>query len=199
MPTTIHLVRHAHTGALGRVLAGRQPGWPLNEIGKQQAKGLAEILAAVPLRAVISAPLPRCRETAAAIAARHRLGVTIEEGFDEIDFGAWAGKTFPELNDDPQWIAWNRHRGLATPPGGESMVLAQGRALSALAALPDLWPNAEIAVVSHADVIKSMVLGLLGAPLDLMHRMVIHPASRCIVRLHPNDSEVLAVNLPLPV
>ncbi len=197
MPTTIHLVRHASTGALGRVLAGREPGWPLNEAGKQQARMLADLFAQHALRAVIAAPLPRCRETAATIAARHRLHVQVDEGFDEIDFGDWSGKTFAELHEDSRWHAWNRHRGLAVPPEGESMMRAQARALASLGALREAWPNAEVAVVSHADIIKAMVLGLLGAPLDLMHRMVIHPASRCIVRLHPNDSEVDGVNIPL--
>ncbi len=196
MATTVHLVRHASTGALGRVLAGRAPGWPLNDQGKQQARLLGDALAGAPLRAVIASPLPRAQETAAAIAQRHKLAVAIEEGFNEIDFGEWTGQAFGVLNDDPRWLAWNRHRGLASVPGGESMARAQARALASLGALREAWPNAEVAVVSHADVIKAMVLGLLGAPLDLMHRMVIHPASRCIVRLHATDSEVDGVNLP---
>lgn len=192
----MHLVRHASTGALGRVLAGREPGWPLNDAGKQQARVLADLFAPLPVRAIVAGPLPRAQETAAVIAAKHRLSVSIGEGFDEIDFGAWTGQPFSKLNEDARWLAWNRHRGLAAVPGGESMAQAQARALASLGALRETWPNAEVVVVSHADIIKAMVLGLLGAPLDLMHRMVIHPASRCIVRLHANDSEVDAVNLP---
>ena len=132
------------------------------------------------------------------IAARHGLTVGIESGFDEIDFGEWTGQSFAVLHEDPRWLTWNRHRGLAVPPGGESMVRAQARALASLVALREAWPNAEVAVVSHADVIKAIVLGLLGAPLDLMHRMVIHPASRSVVQLHATDSEVDAVNIALP-
>src|SRR6266702_1544 len=45
------------------------PGIPLDDRGREQARALAARLAPVPLDAIISSPLERCRQTADAIAA----------------------------------------------------------------------------------------------------------------------------------
>ncbi len=196
MAVTVHLVRHGCTAAIGHCLAGRAEGWPLNAAGLAEAERLADSLAHLPFAAIVASPMLRAQQTAASIAARGRASVATEAGFDEIDFGDWTGRAFAELHGDELWQAWNRHRGLAQIPGGETMALAQARALAALGRLRDGWPDAAVVVVSHADVIKAVLANVLGAPLDLMHRMAIDPASRSVVRLHAHDAEVLAVNLP---
>ena len=71
--TTLHLVRHAAHGLLGRVLAGRMPGVALTAEGTAQADALADALAGRPIRAVLSSPVQRAQATAAPIAARHGL------------------------------------------------------------------------------------------------------------------------------
>ena len=69
MPTVI-LLRHGRTSAnAGGVLAGWTPGVQLDETGETQVRAVAERLARVPLTAVISSPLERCRQTADAVAA----------------------------------------------------------------------------------------------------------------------------------
>ncbi len=196
MAVTVHLIRHGRTAALGQVLAGRAEGWPLSVEGVREIERLADGLAHASFAAIVASPMLRAQRTAAAIAARQGSGIVTDPGFDEIDFGDWTGRAFAELHADPLWQAWNRHRGLAQIPGGETMALAQGRALAALGRLREAWGAADVAVVSHADVIKSVLANVLGTPLDLMHRMVIDPASRSVVQLHEHDAEVLALNLP---
>ncbi len=196
MATTFHLVRHASYGALGQVLAGRAEGWALDEAGLDEAERLARGLAGRRLDAVVSSPIERARQTAAPVARACGLEVAIESGMAEIDFGEWTGRAFVELHADPLWRAWNMHRGVSPIPGGETMALAQARALAALTALRDRWPDGELVVVSHADVIKGVLASLLGSPLDLMHRMAIDPASRSVVRLFREEAQVLAINLP---
>ena len=193
---TVHLVRHGCTGALGSCLAGRAEGWPLNAVGLAEAERLADGLAHLPFAAIVASPSLRAQQTAAAIATHGTVPVTTEAGFDEIDFGDWTGRAFADLHSDPLWQVWNRHRGLAQIPGGETMAQAQARALAALGRLRDAWPDAAVVVVSHADVIKAVLGNVLGAPLELMHRMAIEPASRSVVRLHGHDAEVLGINLP---
>ena len=67
--TTVLLVRHGHTATTGHVLTGWTPGIPLDDRGRAQAAALAARLAPLPLNAIVSSPLERCLQTAAAIAA----------------------------------------------------------------------------------------------------------------------------------
>ncbi len=69
--TLVLLVRHGLTATTGTRLTGWTPGIPLDDRGRAQAAALAARLAAVPLDAIISSPLDRCRQTADAIAAAH--------------------------------------------------------------------------------------------------------------------------------
>lgn len=195
--TRILLIRHAEYDLLDRgILAGRMSGWGLNERGRAQSKALGKALAGRTLAAVVASPLERARETACSIAAPHRLEVQIEPGLDEVDFGQWSGRGIAELHHDPAWRAFNRFRGVAAPPAGETMLAVQARALTVLVELRDRFPNAEVAAVSHADVIKAVLAHALGMPLDLFQRLVIGPASRSILVLGGDFLRVERVNLP---
>lgn len=158
---------------------------------------LAKSLSGLPIGAVVASPLERARETAEAIAQPHCLPVTIEPGVNEIEFGEWTGSPFEALHAKPTWRAFNRFRGSACPPGGETMLDVQQRGVGALLRLRDLWLGKEVVVVSHGDPIKAILAHFLAIPLDLFHRIEIAPASRSIVRLFPDDVRIDAVNLPV--
>ncbi|MBC7802152.1 MAG: histidine phosphatase family protein [Gemmatimonadaceae bacterium] len=196
MATTLHLVRHAAHGLLGRVLAGRMPGVALSAEGEAQAGRLAQHLTGRPIRAVVSSPMLRAQQTAAPIAAAHGLPVVTDPGFDEIDFGDWMGLPFDVLDGRPDWQAWNAFRSTAVPPRGESMLAIQARALDAAEAFRRAHPDAEVVIVGHQDVLKALLAHWLGAPLDLFHRIEVAPASRSIVVLADDYVRVDGVNLP---
>ena len=63
---TVLLIRHGRTGANSDgTLAGRSPGVHLDDTGRDQAKAVADRVSALPLAALVTSPLVRCRETAA--------------------------------------------------------------------------------------------------------------------------------------
>jgi len=196
--TTFHLVRHASYDLLGRVIAGRAPGHSLNPKGRAEADALAVSLAGRPIAAVVSSPLQRARETAAPIAERHGLPVAIEGDLDEIDFGEWTGLPIRDLHASPEWRSFNTFRSTAPIPGGETMVMAQARALAAILRLRSRYPEAEVVVVSHGDVVKALLAHFLAVPLDLMRRIEIGPASRSGLVVEDSDARIIGVNLPLP-
>lgn len=196
MATVFHLVRHGSYSWLGRALAGRTPGLSLAPAGRDEAERVAATLAARGLAAVIASPRERTMETAAPIAASCGVAVTTDADLDEVDFGAWTGRGFANLADDPAWHAFNRLRGFAPVPGGEAMIAVQARAVAALLRWHAAYPQAEIALVSHGDVIKAMLLHALGAPLDMIHRIDIAPASRSVLALDRLGVQVRAINLP---
>lgn len=192
--TLVHLVRHGAHDLVGRVLAGRMPGVHLSADGRAQAERVAAALAVRPVAAVLSSPQPRAQDTASPIAARHGLAVEVEPGLDELDFGAWQGMSFVELEKRADWRAWNRARGLAGAPGGETMVQAQARALTVLQRARAAWPGREVVLSGHQDVLRAALLGVLGAPLDLFGRLALAPGGRAAVRLWDEHAELEALD-----
>ncbi len=163
---------------MGRVLYGRMPGVHLNEEGCRQARALGEALKArYKLDALISSPLDRARETARAIAAPQGLDVRIDEDLNELDFGDWMGKTFEELQQCEQWRRFNELRSLLPARGGETLLEAQARAWKSLERIEAGYGGGTVAVVTHGDIIRSLLMLLLGMPLDAVLRMEIEPAS----------------------
>lgn len=170
-------------------------GVGLSDAGRAQAEALAAALGARPIEAVIASPAQRARETALPLAARLGLAVTVDAGLDEIDFGVWTGRAFAELDPDPAWQDWNRVRSLGVCPGGESMLGAQARAVACLCRLAAASPAAELALVSHQDVIKAVLAHVLGLSLDHLGRLAIDPASRTTIALSGVDACLLAMNV----
>ncbi len=196
MAITFYLVRHAAHGLLGRVLTGRMPGVPLNEDGRAQALRLAEHFSTRPVAAVVSGPLERAQQTAGPIAAALGLAVTTDAGLDEIDFGEWTGMSFDALQGSLAWQAWNQFRGTEPTPGGETMLDALARGMHSLTHLRQVYPECEVVLVSHQDLLKALLMHSLGAPLDLLHRVELAPASRSVLRVLDDGSvRVDGVNL----
>jgi broad specificity phosphatase PhoE len=192
--TRLLLIRHGQTDAVDRYLSGTAAGVPLNEKGRAQVAQLAAQLHDVPLAAVASSPLTRTRETAEPIAGDHVLTVQAVAGLTEYDVGQWTGRTFRDLDADPEWRRFNAVRSLVRPPGGELMIEVQQRAVSALFDLAAQHTTGTIAVVSHADVIRAALLFFLGVPIDLLHRIEIAPARISIVTLDGCTPTVTQVN-----
>jgi probable phosphoglycerate mutase len=181
------LVRHGLTAMTGQVLAGRTPGISLDERGRAQAKALAERLARVPLAAIVTSPLERCRQTAQAISAA-RGGApepADEERVAECRYGDWTGRPLRELEQDPLWPVVQAHPSAVRFPGpeGESMPDMQHRAVSAVREWNDrLGADATYLICSHGDVIKAIVADSLGLHLDQCQRVVADPCSLTVIR-----------------
>lgn len=188
------LIRHGLTDAVGHHLAGTAPGVHLNAAGREQVERLGARLAPLPLDAVVSSPLERARETAAPIAAAHRLDVEIAPALAEFEVAEWTGRTFASLDTDEAWQAFNRVRSIARPPGGESMLDVQQRAVGVLFDLQRQHPSGTVAVVSHGDVIRAVLLFALGMPLDFYDRLDVAPASVSIVELTTAAPRVRLMN-----
>lgn len=194
----ILLIRHGTTDPIGRMLYGRMPGIHLNEEGRRQADNVAQALKRrYALTEVVSSPMERTQETAHLIAAAQGLSVTTDEGLNEIDFGSWMGLTFEELRDREEWRRYNEARSMASPPGGESLMNVQARAWRSLAHIVQKNQHrrdAIIVTVSHGDVIRALLLLLLGMAIDHIHRLEITPASVSELLLGAGEPRVVNVN-----
>ncbi len=181
--STLVLVRHGLTAMTGPVLAGWTPDVHLDDRGRAQAAGLAERLAGVPLAAIVTSPLDRCRETAAAIAGDRP--VEVDDRLGECRYGDWTGRSLKELSKDPLWKVVQQHPSAAVFPGqdGEALRDAQHRAVAAVRDWNSrLGLDATWLACSHGDVIKAVVADALGVHLDLFQRIVVDPCSVTVVR-----------------
>lgn len=184
--TTLLLVRHGLTATTGRVLTGWTPGIGLDDRGRAQAARLAERLAALPLDAIVTSPLQRCRETVAAIAARRHTAIETDERVGECGYGEWTGRQLKELENDPLWRVVQVHPSAVTFPGGESMLGMQHRAVAAVRDWNKrLGEDATYLICSHGDVIKAIVADSLGLHLDQSQRIQADPCSLTVIRYTP--------------
>lgn len=196
---TLLLVRHASHGLLGRVLAGRMPGVSLSDQGRAEAGRTAAMLAGRGITRVLSSPLERARETAAALAERVGCAVEIAEEIDEIDCGEWTGADFATLPDHPLWRSWNHERATSTMPGGEGMAAVQARAVGLVARLAAeprdaAGQEATVALVTHSDVVKAVAMAAMGLSLDRHDHIVIDPASVTTLHVHGDHMRVVRLN-----
>jgi probable phosphoglycerate mutase len=191
--TVFHLVRHGEREQ-GRVCAGRMPGIGLTERGRAEIAAVAERLAGDSIAALYASPLQRTRESAEIIAARLGLAIEFRDDVIELDFGEWTGATFDVIRADPRWEAWRTQRSLAAIPGGESMRQVQHRAVAAVVDIGERHAHQSVAIVSHGDVIRSVLVYALGMPLDLLTRLDIGQGSISTIRCDASGIRVLALN-----
>ena len=178
MTTTFYLVRHAAHDNVGGFLAGRMPGVRLGVDGLAQAARLGQRMTRERFDAIYASPRERTQETAQAIvAARAPMPVETAPELDEVDFGDWSGNGWDVLNADPRWRNWNTMRSMARTAGGESMLDVQLRVLALMERLREQFPDGRVVLVSHADIIKTVVSYVLGLPIDSWPRLEISPAS----------------------
>jgi len=199
---TVILARHGRTTANATgVLAGRSKGVRLDDHGIEQARGAGERLAGLPLAAIVTSPLERCRETAREVSRLQNGGtkVTAERRLVECDYGSWTGKELKALANEPLWATVQAHPSAVTFPEGESMAQMMARSVAAAREWDarveaEHGPDAVWLAVTHGDVIKAVLADALGMHLDLFQRIAVDPASLSVVRYTPLRPFVLSVN-----
>jgi probable phosphomutase (TIGR03848 family) len=212
--TLVLVVRHGLTASTGKALTGWMPGISLDDRGQAQAAALGDRLAQVPLAAVISSPLDRCRETAAVIAGRQEraqpdpeangssgpagpLQVQLEDRLGECRYGDWTGQPLRKLARDPLWKVVQAHPSAVRFPGadGEAMTAMQQRAVAAVRDWNDrLGKGAVYLICSHGDVIKAILADALGMHLDMSQRIQVDPCSLSVIRYTTLRPFVLRMN-----
>jgi probable phosphoglycerate mutase len=198
--TLVLIVRHGLTASTGTALTGWTPGISLDDRGRAQASAVGARLAGLPIDAIVSSPLDRCRETAQAIARARNgtaLPVQLDERVGECHYGDWTGQPLRKLAKDPLWPVVQAHPSAVRFPGpsGESMVDMQARAVGALRDWnARLGRDAVYVVCSHGDVIKSILTDSLGMHLDMCQRIQVDPCSLSVIRFTPLRPFVLRMN-----
>ncbi|MBA2380114.1 MAG: histidine phosphatase family protein [Blastocatellia bacterium] len=175
-------------------LAGRGAGMSLSEQGRNDARELPEMLAGIAIARIYSSPLERTRETAKLISDRTNSPVEVHEGLNEFDFGEFTGKSFADLNAIRQWQLFNTFRSSTRMPGGETILDVQQRMVSAFEDIRRKHAGHTVAVVSHGDPLRSVIVHYAGMHLDHLTRLELFPGSVSILRVGDDQARIVALN-----
>lgn len=163
------VVRHGQTAAnaAGQLLG--RADVPLTDLGRRQAEALASALR--PVDRVISSPLQRARDTAAAFGCP----VEIDDRWTELDYGIYDER---RLSDVPaeMWQTWRGDAEYA-PPEGESLASVGRRVRAACDDVAASAGDADVVVVSHVSPIKAAVAWTLDVGDAVSWRMFVAVAS----------------------
>lgn len=159
----------------------RFTGWrdvPLTEEGRRRAEAAARALADLPVSAVCASPLERARTSAEAIAKPHRLEVIVDPAFREMGFGDWEGLTREEAaaRFPAELETWVRTPERVVPPGGEPLAAVAERVAAGIDALRAAHDGGTVVLVTHAIVVRLIVLRALGLGPDRLWSIDASPA-----------------------
>ncbi len=171
----IIVVRHGRTeaNALGLLLGRLDPA--LDDEGTRQAAALADVCHSLDVARIVSSPLGRCRQTAAAIGDAVSAPVAIDERWIELDYGELDGRALADLPAE-MWATWRSDPRWA-PPGGEALVDLGARVREACVELVAIAEERDVVVVSHVSPIKAAVAWALDVGDEVAWRMWLAPAS----------------------
>ena len=175
--TTILLARHGESDW------NRDRRWqghadrPLTNLGREQARALADRLAATELDAVYSSDLERARETAAIVAEPHQLPVKELPDLREVDVGSWSGLTRAEAEErfPNAFRCWAE--GGDGWDDGETYEQLSERVVGAVLAIAARHPRERVLLVAHGGSIRAVHAAALGVDVH---------AYRRIQRVEPN-------------
>lgn len=137
-------------------------------------------------------------QSASILAAQFRLPIEIVPALDELDYGEWTGRSFEELGQDIRWSRWNRRRGSARPPGGESMRSLQTRVVGHLEQLRNDHSAGTVIAVSHAEPIRAALLHYTRRRLDDFLSINIDSSSISTLSADRSGFRVVGINQRMP-
>ena len=167
-------MRHAQSEAnLADILAS-QLDFPLTEQGHDDARCIAdEFYQQHKVSKLIASPLSRAQQTAAPFAQMFNLTISDEPRVTEQALGKYAGKTYAELDHEPNYCHDRSQRWSWVPEeGGESYAMIVERLRPFFAALP-VNGEESILVITHAvtmRMIKAILADILPEyPHEIAH------------------------------
>jgi broad specificity phosphatase PhoE len=176
----IVFVRHGETDWNREKRLQGSTGAPINDAGREQAKGLARLLWEVPFAAIYSSTLPRALETASYVAGPHSVSITTDARLNEIDHGEWEGMLEADLPDPELYRRWREDPTSVDLPGMEPLERVHERAVAAMKEIVARHPEDQaglIGVVSHQLVLALLKCYVLDRPWSQIRKHALGVAS----------------------
>jgi len=161
-----------------------------------QADALAEAMSRQPLAAVCTSPRQRCAVPARRLAARCACSCVVMEALRELDHGEWEGRSYDEIaaRDPERYRQWMERPLEVRFPGGECFTEVRDRVLEAAAMLRTRHRGQDIALVSHAGPIRTILADALGIAPENLFRIGLDYGGVSLIRYWDGAPVVEFVN-----
>ncbi|MGA7829497.1 MAG: alpha-ribazole phosphatase [Terracidiphilus sp.] len=181
--TRIWLIRHGEPCPETRGRCYGHLDVELSADGRRQVQAVADLIKEEPLCAIYSSPRQRALESAAILARASGYAVACEDGFREIDFGDFEGRSYDEIAQlyPETYRQWMEHPTETQFPNGESLKQMQVRVIEAARALYARHRGETFAIVSHGGVNRILLANALGLPNENIFRISQRFAARNLV------------------
>jgi probable phosphoglycerate mutase len=189
--TTILLARHGETDWNSERRWQGHADRPLNEVGREQARELAETLTDRAIDVVYSSDLLRAHETALIVGERLGLPVSVDAGLREVDVGDWSGRVHSEIEGlDPDGYRRWREGGKGWA-GGESYEEMGERVVAAVLRLAARHPGETVLIVTHGGSIRACRATAAGLDYAASRVSAIGSMANCeLAELHVADGRL---------
>ncbi len=195
------LIRHAHSQANAKgILSGQILGVHLSAVGVEQSHTLTSRLGKTKISAMRISPMERCYETISpwwesiGKSCNRKVELSIDNNLTEVDYGRWSGKKLSTLSKLKQWKTVQNKPSAMYFPLGEGLAQMQERAMRSVYESLNAKDKGAVILVSHGDVIKSIIASILGMHLDNFQRIVIDPASISVIDFSSSIPRLLLLN-----
>ena len=189
------LVRHGRTPANAAGLLQGRLDQDLDDRGRLQATAVAAYVQSwCEVDAVVSSPLKRAQQTAAAFG----LAVETDDRWIELSYGEYEGTPHSDV-PSAVWEHW-RNDPHFTPAGGESLAVLDDRVRAACDDLVERATRDNVVVVSHVSPMKSAVAWSLGVGVDISFSCHLDQAAVCRIAFRGDRPILQTFNetAPLP-
>jgi broad specificity phosphatase PhoE len=173
------LVRHGDTRQTDEGRLYTDPEAELTEKGRDQMRAVAEWLKTESPQKLFSSSSKRVKSSADIIAAQLSLDITLLEAINAWRVGAWEGRTYLEVKKAEPGVyeAWVADPVKNAPPQGEAIKDVSKRATDAVKRLITENEGKRIALISHAEVVRALLVDALGMPLENYWRISVPTGS----------------------
>lgn len=194
--TLVTVLRHGAVQGRAHVYRGALDE-PMSAAGRARVEQVARRLAHPPYTRIASSPLRRCHDFAQAYAEASRLPLDVLPDLRELGFGAWEGLTPDEAAErDPElYRRFRESAGALAPPGGETLDQLRARVAAAWHAWLAPARDEHRLLVTHAGVMRALLMDLLGLAPERVYRIALPEAAQFQVSLlHGAAPVLLALN-----
>lgn len=190
--TLVTVLRHGAVDGRSHVYRGADDAG-MTPAGRQQLEQRAAHLAVPPFDRIASSPYRRCLAFARSYAEASGAALEVVEAFRERAFGAWEGLTPDEaaLADPEPHRLFRASAGTLAPPGGESAAQLRARVEAGWTAWLRAAGGGHCLLVTHAGVMRALLMQLLGLPPTHAYRIALPEAAYFQVSILAGEAPVL--------
>jgi probable phosphoglycerate mutase len=179
-----------------RILAGRTKGFPLTEVGIQQAEKIGDFLKPFNISKIYCSPIERAEHTAKIVANKVSLRCDMDERLTEIDMGTFTGMHYDEMFEKHGNVFLKFYQGhpIVEENGIETFANVKKRVLDMVDHCSKIHNEETILFVTHMDPIKSIISTILQPKPESLYEMIIRNASLTILKNEQSSFSMVAIN-----